>query len=96
MDLSEQMDASLWPEMKKVFAAKFGEKTMAEWADIFRGSEAQSPKKCSFSSFFFYSKNFQIPQKAWINFAWLFSNFLEKNKNNLKNKEKFITSFWGT
>jgi len=40
VDLSEQMDSSLWPEMKQIFSSKFATKTMTEWTQIFDGSEA--------------------------------------------------------
>lgn len=39
-DLGDQMDQSGWSEMKETFSACFREKTMAEWTEIFRDTEA--------------------------------------------------------
>ncbi|NP_001167512.1 alpha-methylacyl-CoA racemase L homeolog isoform X1 [Xenopus laevis] len=39
-ELPHQMSFSDWPEMKKIFAQKFREKTQAEWGRIFDGTDA--------------------------------------------------------
>ena len=39
-DLGDQMDQSGWNKMKETFSACFRKKTMAEWTEVFRDTEA--------------------------------------------------------
>ncbi|EOM75271.1 CoA transferase [Rhodococcus rhodnii] len=39
-DLPHQLDQAKWPEMKKLFADRFAQKTRDEWAEIFYGTDA--------------------------------------------------------
>jgi alpha-methylacyl-CoA racemase len=38
--LPEQHDAARWPELRRVFAARFATRTMSEWAGVFDGTDA--------------------------------------------------------
>ncbi len=40
IDLGRQMDRSYWPEMEAIFAARFAGRSMADWTDVFEGSDA--------------------------------------------------------
>ncbi|XP_018606115.1 alpha-methylacyl-CoA racemase [Scleropages formosus] len=39
-DLPPQLSSSDWPEMRKIFAARFASKTRAEWEQVFDGTDA--------------------------------------------------------
>jgi len=39
-DLPDRSDLAAWPELRAAFAARFKEKTQAEWAQIFDGTDA--------------------------------------------------------
>jgi alpha-methylacyl-CoA racemase len=39
-DLPERFDVTTWPQLRERFAAAFRTRTMAEWSDIFDGSDA--------------------------------------------------------
>ena len=40
VDLDDQMNSNLWPQMKKLFAQTFATKTMADWSQVFNNTEA--------------------------------------------------------
>jgi len=39
-DVGEQADRSMWPAMRRVFAATFKQRTRDEWAELFEGTDA--------------------------------------------------------
>jgi alpha-methylacyl-CoA racemase len=39
-DLPAQHDSARWPSMRAAFAARFAQRTMAEWAAVFEGTDA--------------------------------------------------------
>jgi alpha-methylacyl-CoA racemase len=40
VEVGPQMDRSGWPAMRTTFAARFAERTMAEWTSVFEGTDA--------------------------------------------------------
>ncbi|KAE8636547.1 hypothetical protein XENTR_v10003036 [Xenopus tropicalis] len=56
-ELPHQMSFSDWPEMKRIFAQKFREKTQAEWCRIFDGTDACVTPVLSFSDVALHQHN---------------------------------------
>ncbi|KAM4808758.1 alpha-methylacyl-CoA racemase [Rhinophrynus dorsalis] len=55
--LPNQMSYSEWPEMKKIFADKFLEKTQAQWCQIFDGTDACVTPVLSFNDVALHEHN---------------------------------------